>query len=206
MRNALVAAVMALGIVSAGGWARQEAPLALRPESRLWVEGTSSTRSWSCKATVLEADIVGNDGNALTAVLSGEKGVREVTFRVPAPRMDCGNGTMTGHMKKALKADQHGTIAFSLGSYDVARDAEGAKATLGGTLTLGGVSKPITLDVLTRPASADQMRVTGSYALKMTDFGLKPPSLMMGVMKVGDLVTVKFDLLLAATPSTTTTP
>jgi hypothetical protein len=30
----------------------------------------------------------------------------------------------------------------------------------------------------------------------MTDYGLKPPTLMFGRMKVGDLVSVGFDLLL----------
>jgi hypothetical protein len=40
------------------------------------------------------------------------------------------------------------------------------------------------------------MRVKGSYDLRMTEYGLKPPSLMMGAMKVKELVKVNFDLLL----------
>ena len=40
------------------------------------------------------------------------------------------------------------------------------------------------------------LRVTGSYDLNMTEYGLKPPTLMFGRIKVGETVTVKFDLLL----------
>jgi hypothetical protein len=38
--------------------------------------------------------------------------------------------------------------------------------------------------------------VTGSYPLKMTEYGLKPPSLMFGRIKVAESVRVNFDLLL----------
>jgi hypothetical protein len=31
----------------------------------------------------------------------------------------------------------------------------------------------------------------------MTEYGVKPPSLMLGTMKVGDPVTVSFDLVLS---------
>jgi hypothetical protein len=36
----------------------------------------------------------------------------------------------------------------------------------------------------------------GTKLLKMTDYGVKPPSLMFGTMKVADAVTVSFDLVL----------
>jgi hypothetical protein len=42
----------------------------------------------------------------------------------------------------------------------------------------------------------DALRVTGKYELNMKDFGVKPPTLMLGTMRVGEKVTVNFDLLL----------
>jgi hypothetical protein len=46
-------------------------------------------------------------------------------------------------------------------------------------------------------ANADgALRVTGRYPMPMTQWGVQPPRLMMGTMKVGDTVTVNFDLLL----------
>jgi hypothetical protein len=40
------------------------------------------------------------------------------------------------------------------------------------------------------------LHVSGVYELRMTDYGLKPPSLMFGRIKVGETVKVGFDLLL----------
>lgn len=198
MRTALLATIAGLGL--AGAWMRVDTPMALQPESKLWVEGTSTTKSWSCQAPVVEADIIANDAGAAAAIVGGEKAVRSVTLRVNAPKLDCGNGTMTNHALKALKAEQHRTITFTLGSYDLAKAADGAKGTLNGTLTLGGVARPVAIVATARDAGAGKVRVTGAYQLKMTDYGLRPPSLMMGAMKVRDEVTVKFDLQLKAAP------
>ena len=40
------------------------------------------------------------------------------------------------------------------------------------------------------------LRVTGKVPITMTEWGIKPPTLMMGTIKVGQVVTVQFDLLL----------
>jgi hypothetical protein len=40
------------------------------------------------------------------------------------------------------------------------------------------------------------LHVNGVYELRMTDYGLKPPTLMFGRIKVGETVMVGFDLLL----------
>lgn len=206
MRKTLLATLAGLGLASAGAWARIDTPLKLQPDSRIWVEGTSTTKSWSCKAATLDADIVAINADAATAVVNGEKAVRSVTLRVASPKLDCGNGTMTGHALKAIKANEHKTITFTLTSYDLAKALDGTKGTLKGTLTLGGVTKPVSIVAVAKPAAGGQLRITGSHALKMSDYGLKPPSLMMGAMKVGNDVTVGFDLVLKAAPAAAPVP
>ncbi len=168
--------------------------LTMAPQSRLWIDGNSTVRRFSCKAAAFDTKVEAMP-DAIPAVLAGEKAVRTVTVAVPAAKMDCGNGTMNDHMWKALKATEHPTIAFTVSQYDVARGADGVRGTLTGTLTLGGVQKTLSI-----PAQArnDQgaLRVTGSTEVRMKEFGLKPPTLMMGTMKVDEKVTVNFDLLL----------
>jgi polyisoprenoid-binding protein YceI len=168
--------------------------LALQPESRMWVEGTSTIRSFTCRAPDVSASVEGVT-DAVAQVATGLKGVRTVRVTVPADHMECGNGTMNDHLKKALKVEQFPTIVFALTEYDVARTTTGVAGTLNGTLTLGGVQHPIVLQALGK-REGDVLRVTGSYDLKMTDYDLTPPSLMFGRIKVGETVTVKFDLLL----------
>jgi polyisoprenoid-binding protein YceI len=175
-------------------WTSSRELLTLQPESRLWVEGTSSIRSFTCKAGELSA-VIEAAPNAVAQVAAGEKGVRTVKVTVPAEKLDCGNGTMNDHMRKALKIADNPTIEFKLSGYDVSKGTEGSTGTLNGTLSLGGVQKHISIPAEGK-SEGGALHVTGAYELKMTDYDLTPPSLMFGRIKVREAVNVKFDLLL----------
>lgn len=169
--------------------------LDLQTDSRLWVGGTSSVRGWECKATTFAATIE-SAPNAAATVLAGEKAVGAMDLTAPVDKLECGNGQMNGHMRKALKSEEHAQIAFRMTSYELARSDEVLVVTIDGALTLGGTEKPIQLVGQATPAAEGAMRIAGTYSFKMTDFGLKPPTLMFGRIKVHDLVKVGFDIVL----------
>jgi len=197
MRTHVKSTLFALAILvpASGAWSLANELLVLQPQSRLWIEGTSTIRSFSCKASEVNAAVETNGPNAIPTLLTGDKGVKAVRVTVPAERMDCGNGTMNEHMRKALKVAENPTITFTLKSYDVTTTADGIAGTINGTLDLGGVSKSISLEANGKPEGG-MLHVEGAYDLRMTDYGLKPPSLMFGRIKVGETVKVNFDLLL----------
>ena len=176
-------------------WTGAAYQLNLAPTSRLWIEGTSTVRSFTCKATAFEAAVETTTPTAAAAVMAGEKAVKSVEVKVPATKLECGNGTMNEHMLKALKAKDNPVIEFKVASYEMAKADGGMRGQLTGTLTLGGVTKPVTVTAL-GSEEAGTLHVTGSHEVLMTQFGLKPPSLMMGTMKVNERVKVNFDLLL----------
>jgi len=185
-----------LGLLPAAlAWQSAGEPLTLEPQSRLWIDGKSTVRKFSCKAPVFTVDVDASQG-AVAAVLGGTKAVRAVTLTVPAAKMECGNGTMNEHMLKALKAKDAPTIEFKLNAYDVAKGGQGVQGTMTGTLTLGGQTRPVTVEARGAAGPNGALHVTGAYQLNMTEYGLKAPSLMMGTMKVDPVVTVNFDLLL----------
>jgi polyisoprenoid-binding protein YceI len=190
----LVPAVILAPAIIAWSAARHE--LAVQPQSRLWVEGTSTVRGFECKATSFQAHVEAAGPTAVSAVLAGERGVSGVELTVPVAQMDCGNGTMNDHMRKALKATEHPEIVFHLSSYDLAKAAEGVQATINGTLSLGGVEKPIVVNAEVKEGADGALHVEGVHEVMMKEYGLKPPSLMMGTMKVNERVKVRFDLLL----------
>jgi len=189
----MIAAVLPLLLGARG--AGDGSGMNLLPESRIWVGGTSSVRGWECRATTFAVTVESAPNGAAT-VLAGEKAVGSADVAIPIEKLECGNGQMNGHMRKALKAQEHPQIAFRLGSYELNRSNDSLLVTVTGSLTLGGTEKPIELVALASPAPDGALRVAGNYSLKMTEFGLKPPTLMFGTMKVHDLVKVGFDLLL----------
>jgi polyisoprenoid-binding protein YceI len=197
MKTNIKSTLLALAIVlpASGAWTVANEMLVLQPQSRLWIDSTSSIRSFSCKAAEVNAVIEATGPNAIPQLLLADKGVKSVRVTVPAERLDCGNGTMNEHMRMAIKLSEFASIEFRLTDYDVARGADGVSGTINGTLLLGGVTKPITLKADGKPEGG-MLHVTGSYDLDMTEYGLKPPTLMFGRIKVGRTVKVNYDLLL----------
>ncbi len=188
------AAVVSLLIPSAG-WTIVGEQLNLQPQSKLWVEGGSTIKSWSCEAKDVTANIEASSGGAVAKTLSGEKAISTVDVEMTVEKIECGNGTMNDHLRTALKAKDNKSISFKLTGYDVAKSADGVGGTLNGTLALGGMKKPISIPA-TGVELGGALRVTGSYTMKMSDYDLTPPSLMFGRIKVRDEVTVKFDLVI----------
>jgi hypothetical protein len=196
-RNALVRFAALLVVLPAlVAWSRDVVPLDLGADSRLWISGTSTVRAFTCKAAIVDATIEDSGPGAVAAVLKGEKAVRAVTIAIPAGKLDCGNGKMNDHMLKALKSAEHPTITFKLSSYDLVGAANGMQASLTGELTLGGVTKTITMKADGKKLTDGVLDVTGTHEIRMTEYGLKPPTLMMGALKVNEKVQVSFQLFL----------
>ena len=187
--------LVALGTLALGGWTYRNDPYSLQPQSRLWIDGTSTVRDFQCKAPALSVAIEAAD-DAIPALLAAEKTFRSVRFDVAVDRMDCSNGTMNGHMLKALKAKEHPVISFRLDTYELSRSGDLTKGVLSGKLEIGGVERAVVLPVELKSGNEGALRVTGSAEINMRDFSLEPPSLMLGTLKVRHRVKVSFDLSL----------
>lgn len=164
------------------------------PESRIWVEGTSSVRAYSCRAV----EVRGHVELAAPAldVTKLDGAVREVAVVVDVAGLDCGNGTMNSHMRKALESTDHREISFRLADYTAVAGGTGTQVKMNGILEIAGQARPVVVDGVASAAAGGAVRVTGSHAIRMSDFGVKPPSLMLGTMKVHDPVKLNFDIVL----------
>jgi polyisoprenoid-binding protein YceI len=184
-----------LGLLSVLGSAH--APnLIIQPESRVWVAGKSTVRDFTCTATAVEGSIQ-TSPNATVLSLEGLETVTAVELRIPVAQLACGNGTMDGHMKKALKASAHEAIVFRMEGYSTtAVDADTTTLELRGVLAIAGAEQPVVLTAAATYESDGTLRIQGSQAVTMSEWGVKPPSLMLGTMKVRDNVVVHFDIRL----------
>lgn len=155
----------------------------LEPTSTVWVEGGSTVRGWKCTAKQIDAQVVGDPAAGVAELVTG------ATVVIPVEQLDCGNGKMNEHMRKALQADKNPELEFALNSYDVT----GSAATLKGTLKIAGTTKPIEIPA-TLSEQGKEVRVKASKQINMKDWGVKPPSLMLGTMKVKEVVTLGIDV------------
>jgi polyisoprenoid-binding protein YceI len=115
-----------------------------------------------------------------------------VTVTVPVKSFKCPNDEMTGHLMDAMKPDTFPEIVYHLEKYEMA----GAQAQATGTLTIHGVTQPVALPLVLK-ATDQGVQIDGTTRLDMTKFGVPPPVVMAGLMKVGPQIRVDIKGLIA---------
>lgn len=192
MKKTLTAAMLIAIASTAGAQTLAKVPVA--PESRLWIDGTSNLHGWSCKATAMDATIE-VESSATQAVAAAPSTLKQVEVKVPVKSLKCGHDAMDNNLYKALKADEDPSIAYIMATFEATPDArEGFTLHTTGTLKIAGAEKPLSMDVVAARSADGSLRATGSVTVKMTDFGIQPPTAIFGRLKTGDDVKVNFDL------------
>lgn len=158
--------------------------------ARLVVNGDSTLHKWQADAT--ELSIQGGldkPGEPLAAIQA--QGLRSLELVAQVKGLKSKDKGLDRNMHKAMDADRHPEIRFSLSGYTLKGDQVEAK----GTLSIHGQSREVALPG-TVTAKDGGVRVRGSYGLKMTDYGIKPPAMMMGTIRTADEVTISYDFTL----------
>lgn len=159
--------------------------LAFTSESRIWLEGDSTLHRYKSAAKAWQ----------LTARPTATGGLADLEAVVPVRELKSGDAGLDKNLYAALKADKFPAIRFSAGTGDLNVAATGAAdARVAGTLTIAGAKKPVTLTAVGRLTDGT-LRLKGSKALLMSDFGIEPPVLMLGAIKCTDAITVHYDLV-----------
>jgi len=183
----------------AGSASAQSIRLAVNADSKLWIEGGSNLHGWSCKASSIDATI---DVDEAFLKSASPTLLKKVQVKVPVRNLKCGHGGMDNNLYKALKADDAPDISYILGSFDVVPAGDAFTVKSVGTLKIAGTEKTVNMDVTATKLADGSIRADGELPLLMTDFGVKPPTAMLGTLRTDNKVTVKFTLLVG--PQTVT--
>lgn len=155
------------------------------------VSGTSTIRGWTCSVSGVMV-VTPGAGSAQPAAPGFANGVQALTVTVPVKAFKCPNDEMTQHLLEAMKADKFAEIVYRLEQYEV----KGGQTQATGTLTITGVTQPISLPVALKASDKD-VQIEGNTRLDMTKFGIEPPVVMLGLLKVGPQIRIEFKGLLA---------
>lgn len=158
----------------------------------LIVSGTSTLHDWDMKSSTgnFEANFTLNAAGAITAV-SG------LNFSTKAESLKSGHDAMDKNAYKALKSEKAPIITFTSNAATITSlDATDYSVKSIGKLTIAGATLDAEI-VATCKVNADKsITVMGSKKISMKDFNMAPPTFMMGTIKTGNDVTLKFDLKL----------
>ena len=158
---------------------------AQQPNVDFTVSGTSTIRGWTCTVKGVMAATPGS-GSAKAAP-GFPNGVQSATVTVQVRNFQCPEDEMKQHLMDAMKPDKFPEIVYRLEKYDVT----GAQAQATGTITIASVTAPIVLPISLK-AAADGVQIEGDTRLDMTKFGVDPPVVMLGMLKVGPQIRIAF--------------
>lgn len=159
---------------------------------QMTISGTSNLHDWSTNveniSLIAEMELV--DGFVSTV------GTVTMSAKVSSIKSDKGS-VMDNKTREALKGDKHPNITYKLRQVQIAQLKDKiSKLSTEGTLSIAGVTKPVKMDVYARQLPSGEVEVWGSNAISMKDYGMEPPTALMGSIKTGDKVTVKYSVIL----------
>lgn len=199
MTRSYLTAAAFVGLFATTAAAQLTVRVAVAPESKLWIEGTSNLHGWSCTADTFDAVIELDAAAASQLSTAAPKTLKRVEVKVPVKALKCGHGGMDGNLYKALKADESPSISYIMASFDAAAgENDGFTLKTAGTLALAGKENKLSMDVVATRLPDGTVKAVGMVPIKMTDFGIKPPTAMFGTLRTGDEVKVNFALTVGA--------
>jgi polyisoprenoid-binding protein YceI len=197
IRTASLALVFTAAVAGLAG--AQITRVNVTPDSKLWIDGTSNLHSWSCKADKIDAAIDMDAAAAASMNVAAPKAVKKVEVRIPVKTLHCNHGGMDGNVYKALKADDAPEISYILATLEAAPEGkDDFKLQTTGTLTIAGKQNTIAMVVEAVRLPDGTIRAKGVVPVKMTDYGIQPPTAIFGRLKTGDEVKVNFELNVGA--------
>lgn len=194
LRN-LAVALSALALATTAA-AQELTRVNANADSKLWIDGTSNLHGWTCRAEKLDAAIDLDRLGASQLMVSPPKALKRVEVKVPVRSLKCGHGAMDDNLYKALNADASPDVSYIMARFEAvpgdAKDSFTLKTV--GTLTINGKENPLAMDVVATRLPDGTVKAVGVVPIKMTDYGIKPPTAIFGRLKTGDEVKVNFEL------------
>ena len=175
----------------------------LTRQSEVRVDGTSTVHDWTVKSPTISGSIsfrINVPANASTrevreAIVANPKAEADVTIEVRS--LKSGKKDMDQKMYEAMKTDRHPQIKYQLTKFELVEGTKADQAEFDvettGNLTIAGVTREYRMPMRLVVVGANRLRISGETRMKMTDFKVKPPQAMLGMIKSGDRIKVQFE-------------
>jgi len=159
--------------------------------SSMTIFGTTNVHNFKSNVELIKGELV----------INSSRKVQSLNVEIPVRSIKSGEKGMDNKTYEAFNDKKFPTISFQLvdaSSLQISGDEINVMVT--GNLTMAGTSRKISFKTTGKKLKPGVYEFKGSIPLKMTDFKMKPPTAMLGVMKVGDAITLKYSINLEGAP------
>ena len=167
------------------------------------IEGTSNVRSWDAEVTDVSGEFI------LKATGSEEViDIEKITIRIKASALEGSEGRrMNDKIYETLNTRRYPNITFQLRQIQQLSSSadypELFRVVSTGVLTISGVSRTVKLNTAGRLLPNGTVFFSGSEVINMSDYGVTPPTAMLGALRTREEVTVKYSISLTPAESIT---
>jgi polyisoprenoid-binding protein YceI len=158
--------------------------------SKMIVAGTSTLHDWEIESSTMtgSAQMSANPS-------ADDLTISALTFTIGGETLKSGKGGMDKNTYAALETKAFPKITYKLSKVisckKVNRDFQ---ISTEGELTIAGSTQPVVLNATVQILPNGSITIVGSKVMTMTTFGIDPPTALMGTIKTGDEITVKFNV------------
>ncbi len=146
--------------------------------------GTTNVHNFDSKVTQVSGEVV----------MKGNKQVQSISIEIPVRGIKSKEKLMDTKTYETFNDSKYPTISFKTTEVSGLQiTGSDVSVSVTGNLSMAGVTQKISFKSTGKILKPGSYQFTGSIPIKMTDFKMKPPTAMLGMMKVGDAVTLKFD-------------
>jgi hypothetical protein len=161
-------------------------------DSRLIIHGTTNVNTFRCSFNYAQnSDTLEfkKTGKTNELILSKNR------MRIPVRKFDCGNRQITKDFWETLQADTHPMLNIKFRSLEnIPRDKSSIKGLV--DITLAGVTQRYTVWYNVIPSEGRTVLLKGNQSVNFSDFKLRRPQKLMGLIKVEECLEVEFNLQL----------
>lgn len=168
------------------------------PASQLRLEGVTNVNRFTC-------DCSDNFPKDTYEVIPDDRPfilkLRNTDFQLTTNKLDCGKKLINKDLRKALKSDSFPYIQIEVQTIRLPEgkgqidNSEWTTLPVQTYITVAGTRRPLHLSVQAKKMENNAYQLRSKTEIAMTDFGIDPPKAMLGMIKVEDVITIHFDLM-----------
>ena len=152
------------------------------------IEGTSTLHDWKMEGTTIGGTVTAPPIEQWTST----EPPRDASVTIPVTSIKSEHAKMDKLMAEALKAGANPTIRYELTEAGLAQPGASFVLATRGKLTIAGVTRDVEMQIAGTRNANGTYTLTGQLPIRMSDYGIKPPTAMMGTIKTGNDVKVTF--------------
>jgi len=157
-------------------------------KSDLKVNGTSTLHDWHMDTKNFDCVVKAlNDRKKLI--------IQKISFSCNSTSLKSENSIMDKKAWEALKSKKYSNIHFESNEQNEFIIHENKiEGKIVGDLVLTGITRKVTVPFTGEMDEIGNVELNGVVKIKMSDFGIEPPTALMGSIKTGDEISILYDL------------